>query len=167
MMTPTPPVKMPVAHTASAADPISTAFAPWMPASACGIAINSGSPGGYVGTWYDDPAGRHPSGVVSHGSEPCRTSASGLGMSHAPSLHISAWLRYPDASAPAADRVANVEATIAPIKATTPMSRDAFRSIARQAASRSAAIARSRRASANHAPPAISAAIDAANGDQI
>src|SRR5688500_19459978 len=78
MMTPTPPVKMPVAHTASAADPIRTAVAPWMAASACGIAINSGSPGGYVGTWYDDPAGRHPSGVVSHGSEPCRTSASGL-----------------------------------------------------------------------------------------
>ncbi len=50
MMPAMPPAIMPVAHTAIAADAITTAVAPLMPATACGIAINNGNPGGYVGT---------------------------------------------------------------------------------------------------------------------
>src|SRR5688572_13550819 len=52
------------------------------------------------------------------------------------------------------------------IRATQPITRDALRSIAPQAVSRSVATARSRRDSANHAAPVISAAMDAASGDR-
>ena len=46
-MTPaTPPAIIPVAHTAIAADAITMAFAPSMPAIACGMAISNGRPGG-------------------------------------------------------------------------------------------------------------------------
>jgi hypothetical protein len=62
--------------------------------------------------------------------------------------------------------VANVAATIAAIRATPPMMRDAFRSTAPHVPSRSAAIAPSRRASASHAAAEMSAAIDAASGDR-
>ena len=113
-------------------------------------------------------SGRHPSGVVIQPSNPlntCSAPPTAIGGTN-PHDHARVWLRYPDASAPAADRVANVEATIAAISAMTPISRDECRSIASQAPSRSPAIARSRRASASHAPPAISAASEAASGDR-
>ena len=50
MMPAMPPAIMPVAHTAIAADAITIAVAPLMPATACGIAMSNGNPGGYVGT---------------------------------------------------------------------------------------------------------------------